>query len=437
MKSKFHVLLRAFLAALLIVLFWSVWASAQSATNAIRAEAGGTNAVTAATTNGPAGAPRSFALLREDDLSFFLDRVPFLREHSLFGRPLWKHLALLIFIVVAFYVSKLLDFLINAWLKKWAAKTETQLDDLLLEVLHGPVKVVAFVVFLHVGLDVFELSSAAQVYVSKGLIIIVAISLTYVGLKMIDLLMALWRQRTAAGTDKSFDAQLFPVISKSAKIFTVIVAVLVTASNLHIDITGALASLSVGALAVGLAAQDTLANLFGAVAVYMDKPFRIGDRIKLENVDGVVESIGLRSTRVRSLDGHHITIPNKTVGNATITNVSMRPNIKTEMNFGLTYDTPAEKVQRAAKLLEEIFRAHPKTGDLLIGFSKFADSSLNILVVHFWNGTNYNEYVAGMHQLNLQIKARFDAENICFAFPSQTVYLRQDSDWKLAPSPRS
>ena len=196
--------------------------------------------------------------------------------------------------------------------------------------------------------------------------------------------------------DKLFAEQLIPLVGKSAKVVVVIAAALLTADNLQIEIKTLLAGLSVGGLALGLAAQDTVANLFGAVAVFLDKPFHIGDRIKVENVDGTVEAIGLRSTRVRNLDGHHVTIPNKLMGNSIITNITRRPTIKTEMNFGLTYDTPVEKVKRATTLLEEIFRSHPKTSDLIISFNKFADSSLNIAVVHFWNGTDMRAQLAGM-----------------------------------------
>ena len=127
-----------------------------------------------------------------------------------------------------------------------------------------------------------------------------------------------------------------------------------------------------------------------------------------------------------------MTIPNKNMANANIVNVSKRPNIKTVMNVGLTYDTPAERVQQAVRIIEEIFRPHPKTADLLIGFNKFESSSLNILVVHWWNSTDYKEYLGGLQQLNLELKRRFDAEGIDFAFPTQTVYLRQDSEWRLA-----
>jgi MscS family membrane protein len=288
------------------------------------------------------------------------------------------------------------------------------------------VKVVAFVIFLHIGLGVFDWPPQAQVWLSRGLIVVMACSITYVALKLVDVGLGVWRDRSVAADDKLFAEHLFPVIRKVVMITVVIAAILLTADNLQIKITSLLAGLSVGGLAVGLAAQDTLANLFGAVAIFLDKPFRIGDRIKIEDVDGTVEGIGLRSTRVRNLDGHHVTIPNKIMGNAIITNIARRPNIKTEMNLGLTYDTPADRVKRATDILSEIFRAHPKTADLVITFNRFDSSALNIQVIHWWDGTDFKSYTADLQALNLQVKQRFDAEGLSFAFPTQTLYLKRE-----------
>jgi MscS family membrane protein len=204
-----------------------------------------------------------------------------------------------------------------------------------------------------------------------------------------------------------------------------VVAVLVTLSNIGVNITAAIASLSIGGLAIGLAAQDTLANLFGAVAVFMDKPFRIGDRIKLDIVDGTVEAIGMRSTRVRTLDGFLASIPNKTVGNATIINIAGRPTIKTEMNIGVTYDTSPEKLRRALAIIDEVYRSHPKTADLIVSFNRFADFALNILVLHWWGDTDPRACLAGLQEMNLSLKERFDAEGINFAYPTQTLYLKR------------
>jgi len=419
MKWRFAWIYRFGLALLLVVAFWSVWANAQE-----------TNAPVATTlTNSPA-LPKF--KLPEHVLSFGLERVDFLRENTLLGQPLWKYLASFIYIVLAFCVAWLLDSIVNAWLKCWAAKTATKYDDLILELLRGPVKVVAFVIFLNIGLGIFDWPERAQLYFSHGLIVVMAWSVTYVALNIIDLLLGVWREKIVSAADKAFAEQLFPLLRKSVKVAIIVAAAILTADNLNIKVTSLLAGLSIGGLALGLAAQDTVANLFGAVAIFLDKPFHIGDTIKVEDVTGTVEGIGLRSTRIRNTDGHHVTVPNKLMGNAIITNVTRRPTIRTEINLGLTYDTPVEKVKRATVILEEIFRANPRTADLMISFNKFADSALNIFVVHVWNGMDTKKHFAEMQELNLQIKQRFDAEQIEFAFPTQTVHLKQGSKGNIS-----
>jgi MscS family membrane protein len=363
-------------------------------------------------------------------ITFGLDRVPQLGVEFL-GNPVWQYISFAIYVVLAFFASKLADYVIHVQMRRWAAKTRTTTDDLIVELVRGPVKIVAFVILLHLGLNIFAWPEWAASFISNGLKIAVAVSLTYISIKFVDLMMGVWQQRAVAGQEGLLDSHLFPVIRKTAKIFVAVVAVLVTTQNLGMNVTGLLASLSIGGLAVGLAAQDTLSNLFGAVAIFADRPFRVGDRIQLDKIDGTVEAIGLRSTRVRNLDGHLVSVPNRNMANSNIVNISKRPNIKTVMNVSVTYDTPAERVERAMKIIDEIFRPHPKTADLIISFNKFESTSLNILVVHWWNSTNFREYLEGFQQLNLALKRRFDEEAISFAFPTQTVYLRQDSQWRV------
>jgi len=408
MKWRFAWIYWLGLAVLMVGAFWSVWASAQEPS----------------VTNAPARGLSLVGTNKFQALTFGLDNVDVLTRHTFLDQPLWKYLASLIYIVLAFCVAWLLDWVVNVWLKRLAAKTETKYDDLLLNLLRGPVKVVAFVILLNVGLGVFDWPARAQLLLSRGLIVIVACSVTYVALKVVELLLGVWREKIVSAQDRVFAEQLFPLLRKAARVAIVIAAAVLTADNLDIKITSLLAGLSVGGLALGLAAQDTVANLFGAVAIFLDKPFYIGDLIKVEGVEGTVESIGLRSTRIRNGDGHHVAIPNKLMGNGIITNVTRRPTIKTEMNLGLTYDTPAEKVKRATIILEEIFRANPKTADLIISFNKFADSALNIFVVHIWSGTDAKAHFAAMQELNLKIKQRFDAEKIELAFPTRTIHLK-------------
>jgi len=436
MRVQFDKLYRGFLFLLCLILVWSVWSLAAqeagaAATNAAPATTNTPASVTLSATAGAVSAGGTTPIPTPAWVERLARELPFLKW-TFWGNELWKYLFSLVYIFLAFYISKLLDYLTRVWLKRWAEKTKTKFDDLLLELLNGPVKVVAFMIFLRIGLDVFDWPTMVQKVLAKGFTVVVAISLTYMVLKFVDLLMNFWRMRTQAHEDQAFNQQLFPIIRKSLKVFIIMVAALVTLDNLGINITAAIASLSIGGLAVGLAAQDTLANLFGAIAIFLDKPFKIGDRIQMDAVDGPVESIGLRSTRVRNLDGHLVTIPNKTMGNATITNVAARPTVRTVMNIGITYDTPVEKVKLALEIIKAVFGSHPMTEDLVISFNKFEGSSLNILVVHWWKDADFKANLAGLQEMNLQLKERFDREQISFAFPSQTLYVKQDSPWRLS-----
>ncbi len=252
-------------------------------------------------------------------LHFGLDQIEGL-DRPLFEIPLWQYLASFIYIFLAFYAAKLVDLLVRGQLTRWTRKTKTQFDDLLLDLARGPVKVIAFVALLRVGLRIFFWPDWFADFLKKAMGIIVAVTITYMVLKFIDLVMGYWKRRVDA--EDSVGKHLLPLIRHTLKVFVAVVAVLITLQNLGLNITSLIASLSIAGLAVSLAAQDTLSNLFGAVAMLSDKPFRIGDRIKVENVEGVVESIGLRSTRVVSAEGNIVSIPNKIINNATITNLA-------------------------------------------------------------------------------------------------------------------
>jgi MscS family membrane protein len=422
MKPTFNFWFRFYIATLLIVIGWSIWTPAQDNTN-------GAPVVVVQTTN----ALTSVSTVAKSDptsLSFGLDKVTALQT-KVAGIPAWQYLATLLYVVLAFLVAKVIDIIVTSLLKKWTARTQTIFDDLLIKLLHGPIRLLAFIVLLQIGLQVFDWPAWIENYLRKGLYILLACSITFMVLRLVDVLLTYFANRNADKTDKQFNKLLFPILSKIFKGIILIIALLMTLDNLDVNVRSLIAGVSVGGLALGLAAQDTVGNLFGAVSVFVDKPFTVGDRIQLAGVDGVVEEIGLRSTRIRNLDGHLITIPNKTMGGSIITNIARRPNIKTVMNIGITYDTPVEKVQEAVQILEEVFRAHNMTHDVVVGFDKFADSALNINVVHWWKELDHKKYVAGIRDLNLEIKRRFDAAKINFAFPSQTVYLRQDNDWKV------
>lgn len=193
--------------------------------------------------------------------------------------------------------------------------------------------------------------------------------------------------------------------------------------------TTLLAGLGIGGLAVALAAQDTLKNLFGSLMIMLDKPFAVGDRVVAEGFDGFVEEIGFRCTRLRTFQGHLISIPNEKMASVSVENIAQRPSIRRLTNITITYDTPPDKVERALSIIGETLKDHegmhldypPR-----VYFNEFNDTSLNIIMIYWYHPPVYWDFMEFSERVNLQIMRAFEAEGIEFAFPTTTTYLAQD-----------
>ena len=190
-----------------------------------------------------------------------------------------------------------------------------------------------------------------------------------------------------------------------------------------------LAGLGIGGLAVALASQDTLKNFFGSIMIMLDKPFNVGQRVVVDGYDGTVETIGFRSTRVRTLTGHQVTIPNEKMASANVENIGRRPSIRRLSNITITYDTPPDKIEKALNIIREILQDHEGMDPEFpprVFFNEFNDASLNILMVYWYFPPNYWDFLTFNERVNLQIMRAFEAEGIEFAFPTTTNYLAHD-----------
>jgi MscS family membrane protein len=239
----------------------------------------------------------------------------------------------------------------------------------------------------------------------------------------------------AGSTDSSIDNMLAPLVGKTLRVFIVILGVMMVLQNLTgVKIGPLLASLGIGGLAVALAAKDSIANFFGTLTILFDKPFQVGDRIVIDSYDGTVESVGFRSTRIRLLTGHLVTIPNEKVVNSALENIGRRPNIRWLNNFGITYDTPPEKVTEAVDIIRSVLEGHEglhPDWPPRVFFNGFNDWSLNILVVAWYHPPDYWAFQSWVQSTCLEIMRRLKAADIDFAFPSQTLYLANEDKRQL------
>ena len=239
----------------------------------------------------------------------------------------------------------------------------------------------------------------------------------------------------AASTDNAIDDVLAPLAGRTLRVFIVIIGGVLVIQNLTgVEIGPLLASLGIGGLAIAFAAKDTIANFFGTLAILFDKPFQLGERITIDKYDGVVEDVGFRSTRIRTLTGHLVTIPNEKVVNSGVENIGKRPHIRWLTNITITYDTAPDKVEKAVEIIKEVLDDHEGLHPDFpprVYFNGFNDWSLNIMVVAWYHPADYWAMQEWQQRTCLEILRRFNTEGIEFAFPSRTVYLASDDKRQL------
>ncbi len=232
----------------------------------------------------------------------------------------------------------------------------------------------------------------------------------------------------AERNDNTLDNLTVSMIGNTLKIAIAITTVLFIGQNIfHLDITALLAGAGVIGLAIALAAKDTVSNFFGTIVIIADCPFRLGDRIKAGDVNGIVTHVGMRSSKITTADESVYTIPNSMLTNTTVCNVNRSGRIKHVMDIGLTYDTAPEQMEQAMKILHEImdnFHGPDAAGYAPhIFFSQFAASSMNIHVIMWFKTNSFAEEEALLNELNMTILKRFNEAGLNMAYPTQTIYL--------------
>ena len=313
----------------------------------------------------------------------------------------------------------------------------------LLRDLIGPAQLALLGLGFTVGLANLKMSISLQAFCVKSLLLLYSIALFWYAYNLVSLLEDLLR-RVTAKTKSPLDDQLIPLVRKSARIVLVVVMLIFVVDVVFArDIFALLAAIGVLGLPLGFAAQDTLKNMFGAIIVLFNRPFHLGDRVVYAGFDGVVEEIGFQSIRLRTLDGHVVTIPNSNIANEAVKNISPRPFIKRTMNVTITYDTPLEKIEQAVTILRDILEEDELrepihatiNGDEYpprVHFNDYTADSLNIQVIYWFVPPAYWDFLDHGQRLHLRIFEEFEKAGIEFAFPTQTLYLAGDPKRELA-----
>lgn len=360
-------------------------------------------------------------------------------QNKMLGLYYWQYFGILLLVLFSFIGHKIFTFLFRGLLRK-LTRNKTSKEAASMTLLK-PVAISSSLFFIALTVSIFipvlQLPPIASKYVQllfKGLVPFFAMLITY---KLVDLI-GLYFDRLAAESKSTLDDQLVPLIRKSLKIFIVIIGVLFILQNLEFNVTALLAGISIGGLAFALAAQDTIKNLFGSLMIFLDKPFQVGDWVTSGDIDGTVEEVGFRSTRVRTFRNSLVYVPNGKIADATIDNHGLRNYRRFYTKIGITYDTSPEMIAAFVKGLRKIVEEHPHTRkDVVhIYLNDFADSSLTIMFYIFFKAPDWKGELACRHEVMLEIIKLANYLGVRFAFPTQTLHMETFPE-KISLTPAS
>jgi MscS family membrane protein len=332
-------------------------------------------------------------------------------------------IACLIVILLAIVLRHVITNILFFYLKRLAAKTETTLDDKLFPALEAPTAALVMVLGIYAALTVLQLSPEADVIVTNcGKIAVLGVLIwgfIRAGGAVLD------HAEEIAHSRQMTVATFMPLIKKTLFVFALILGILVIAESLGAKVGVLLGSLGIGGLALALAAQDMIANLFGSFVVVMDQPFRVGETVRIGSVVGLVEDIGLRSTKLRLVDKSLMIIPNKSVASESITNLARFTQRRVEQVIGLTYDTTPEQMTEILAELKKLITSEPEVdpSSVMVFFRDYNASSLDIWIVYVAKSADFQASMRLRERLNLAMMRAVTARGLSFAFPTQTIQL--------------
>lgn len=330
--------------------------------------------------------------------------------------------ALLVFLLVFIFLKLLQRFLLKR-ISALAERTKTDIDDLVAQLIEGTKFFFLFVVSLYVGALLLEIPESTQLGIRTFVLIILFIQVGLWG----NLLVTFYIRRRVKEEFEEEDAagattiDALGIVVKG--VLWAIIVVLILDNIPGVEVTSLIASLGIGGIAVALAVQNVLGDLFASLSIALDKPFVVGDFIIIDDYIGTVEKIGLKSTRVRSLSGEQLIFSNNDLLNSRIRNYKRMAQRRVVFNIGVTYQAPSDKLEAIPDIIKEIIESQELTTFDRAHFKDYGDFSLNYEIVYHVQSAEYNDYMDIQQTINLEIYRKFEEQGIDFAYPTQTVFV--------------
>ncbi|TNF34788.1 MAG: mechanosensitive ion channel family protein [Gammaproteobacteria bacterium] len=341
-----------------------------------------------------------------------------------YGNTVQAWLISMLIVLFSSTLARAVYWIFSNTLKKATAKTATHLDDMLIDMVQKPLVWSLVLLGIWFALTLLVLPAGLDKAISNVVQFLIVMLVALLLARITEVVINEYIRPLIDNSDSDLDDHLLPLLQKGIKVVIWSMAIIIGLNNAGYDVAALLAGLGIGGIALAMAAKDTIANVFGGFTIFTDRPFKLGDRIKVAGYDGAVKEIGIRSTRLQTLEGRIVTIPNSKFAESPVENVSWEPTRKITLELGLTYDTAPESMDKALAILKAIADENPGVDEkVILFFSGFGASSLNITFIYYI--TKDYDIPQVQNEVNRAILKRFNEQGLAFAFPTQTIHLQQ------------
>ena len=348
----------------------------------------------------------------------------FILDQVYLGNSLMKWVIALAAAVVIYLLLTVLRRTVGNRLQRMADRTTTDIDDFIADLIRVRTKKILFLALAVYGASLFlDLPADIERVIVGAVFILLFFQVGLWGNGMINFLVT---RRVAKDGEDGLNLEAYSVITWIAKAALWTIVVLLALNNLGIQITALVAGLGISGIAVALAVQNILGDLFASLSIVMDRPFVIGDFIIVGDQMGTVEHVGLKTTRVRSLSGEQIVFSNTDLLSSRIRNYRLMNERRVLFTLGMTYQTPAEKLERIPGMIQEIIEAQEQVRFDRAHFASYGDFSLNFEIIYWVLDRDYALYMDIQQEINLALYRKFEEEGIEFAYPTQTLFIEKN-----------
>lgn len=353
----------------------------------------------------------------------FLESI---KEINIWGNTGYQYLVAFAIFIALLILLKIFQVIILARLHKLALKTKTDVDDTLIEVFKKIKPPFYFFLAIYFAIQYLNVSSLIEKVLLALFLIAIVFEVVQALSKILDYFVRKYLERNREeGEDDRHSEAMVRLLEVIIKTILWAVGLVLILSNLGINVTSLVAGLGVGGIAIALALQTVLGDLFSAFSIYLDKPFKVGDFIVIGNDMGVVKKIGVKTTRITTLQGEQLIVSNQELTKSRIQNFQRMDRRRVVMRIGVTYETSDKKLKAIPGYIKEIIDATDKAELDRCHFADYGDFSLNFEIVFFVDSAEYNVYMDIRQSINYQIFEKFAKEKIDFAYPTQTIYTKK------------